>query len=1087
MLSPSWIPGMLAQVAAATPAPTAGSGDAIGSLLMALLFALLVFVLPFILGNWISKAIRMPSHANSLGIILAAVIGAGLILWRGELRKGPDISGGTILVYEIDRSVQDGSDLSARASATQLVPALTDRLNPTGTKEIVIRPYGEDQIEIIVPQVDQLEVAEIKRVVQQAGILKFRIVANPNDHPAVIQTARAQSNDTDLKKRLSGEVRNAEGQLVGLWHTIGRDPNPVSGVFPLRYTPMGLSRDLIRDARTGTIIELPPGLDGEYAVEKFLKDRNIPEIDLLMSLNGRDGKPFEEVTGDDLATVSRSVGQDGSPEVEFGMRVAGAKRLLSLTARNTPNNGIYRHMAIILDGRVLSAPRLNSPIREKGVIQGNFTSQEVEFLVSILQSGSLPASLGKEPISENQIGAVLGASTIQKGLWASLISLVAVLAFVVLYYRFAGLIACLSLLLTLLLTAASMVLIQQPVTLPGLAGLVLTVAMSFDASVLVFERMREEIARRATGRMAIRNGFDRAMSAIVDSNLTTIISGLVLYAVGTDQVRGFAVVLVIGIVISMFTAVFCSRVFFEVSERLGIANFSMSDAVQSLKKAVVGEGEIDFMKWTKAALAFSLGVIGLGLIATAIRGRGILDIDFNGGTSVVFTLDRPADVDAVRDLTSQILKDDAEGNPIQSTLTTVAMAGQEAGTVYRLDSSLQDMQDLTKRLTEGFANSSIGSLVTYRVESGSNSPSPKASGAVRQRGLIRLVSYQEQPAAVEPPAAPATDPVVAPQAAASTGAPGDAAVQATSGNPAVPAPARSDWRLKFMPSKGEESAKIYAKSLLESLVQASNAIGQGLTEAQVEVEPAELMAGWNRDSMQGFADWKVSLPYDQAQGQLVIDQLQKQMQGQPVWLSVNKIGERVAGQMQTKALAALVIANLFIAAYIWFRFQKLGYGLAAVLALVHDVLFTLAILAFSHWLYRPLSFLGIEDFKIGLTVVAAFLTIIGYSLNDTIVVFDRIREIKGKSPRLTSAMINKALNETLSRTLLTSSTTIIVIMILYWFGGDGIHAFMFCLLVGVLVGTYSSVFVAAPLLLWWENRKAAQASKAPSRTAPATR
>ena len=1087
MLSPNWISGMLAQVAAATPATAAGSGDAVGSLLMALLFALLVFVLPFILGNWISKAIRMPSHATSIGIILAAVIGAGLILWRGELRKGPDISGGTILVYEIDRSVQDGSDASARASATQLVPALTDRLNPTGTKEIVIRPYGEDQIEIIVPQVDQLEVAEIKRVVQQAGILKFRIVANPNDHPAVIQAARSQANDTDLKKRLSGEVRNAEGQLVGLWHTIGRDPNPTSGVFPLRYTPMGLSRDLIRDARTGAIIELPPGLDGEYAVEKFLKDRNIPEIDLLMSLNGRDGKPFEEVTGDDLATVSRSVGQDGSPEVEFGMRVAGAKRLLSLTARNTPNNGIYRHMAIILDGRVLSAPRLNSPIREKGVIQGNFTSQEVEFLVSILQSGSLPASLGKEPISENQIGAVLGASTIRRGLWASLISLVAVLAFVLLYYRFAGVIACISLLLTLLLTGASMVLIQQPVTLAGLAGLVLTVAMSFDASVLVFERMREEIARRATGRMAIRNGFDRAMSAIVDSNLTTIISGLVLYAVGTDQVRGFAVVLVIGIVISMFTAVFCSRVFFEVAERLGIANFSMSDAVQSLKKALVGDGEIDFMKWTKVALAFSLGVIGLGLLATAMRGRGILDIDFNGGTSVVFTLDRPADVDAVRDLTSQILKNDAEGNPIQSTLTTVAMAGQEPGTVYRLDSSLQDMKDLTKRLTEGFAGSSIGSLVTYRVESGSNSPAPKASGAIRQRGLIQLVSYQEQPATAEPSSAPPADPVGNATVTQPPAVTGDATLQAAPASPAVPTTARSDWRLKFMPSKGEESAKIYAKSLLESLVQASNAIGQGLTEAQVEVEPAELTAGWNRDSMQGFADWKVSLPYDQTQGQLVIDQLQKQMQGQPVWLSVNKIGERVAGQMQTKALAALVIANLFIAAYIWFRFQKLGYGLAAVLALVHDVLFTLAILAFSHWVYRPLSFLGIEDFKIGLTVVAAFLTIIGYSLNDTIVVFDRIREIKGKSPRLTTAMINKALNETLSRTLLTSSTTIIVIMILYWFGGDGIHAFMFCLLVGILVGTYSSVFVAAPLLLWWENRKAAQASKVTSRTAPASR
>jgi SecD/SecF fusion protein len=175
--------------------------------------------------------------------------------------------------------------------------------------------------------------------------------------------------------------------------------------------------------------------------------------------------------------------------------------------------------------------------------------------------------------------------------------------------------------------------------------------------------------------------------------------------------------------------------------------------------------------------------------------------------------------------------------------------------------------------------------------------------------------------------------------------------------------------------------------------------------------------------------------------------------------------------MQSKAIIALIVSNIFIVIYIWFRFQKVAYGIAAVVALLHDVLITLGFLAISHWLYRPLGFLLIDDFKIGLTIVAAFLTIIGYSLNDTIVVFDRIREVKGKSPKLTEGMINKSVNETLGRTLLTSSTTIISIILLYIFGGVGIHGFAFCMLIGIVVGTYSSVFVAAPLLLWFVARE----------------
>ena len=181
--------------------------------------------------------------------------------------------------------------------------------------------------------------------------------------------------------------------------------------------------------------------------------------------------------------------------------------------------------------------------------------------------------------------------------------------------------------------------------------------------------------------------------------------------------------------------------------------------------------------------------------------------------------------------------------------------------------------------------------------------------------------------------------------------------------------------------------------------------------------------------------------------------------------------------MQQRDIAAIQLSLVFIVAYIWFRFQKISYGLAAVVALVHDILITLGVVALCHWLAEPLSFLLIEDFKIGLTEVAAFLTIIGYSLNDTIVVFDRIREVRGRSPRLDAEMVNKSVNQTLSRTLLTSGTTLLTVALLYVFGGEGIHTFAFALLVGVLVGTYSSIFVASPVLLWISKREAKKTGK----------
>jgi preprotein translocase SecF subunit len=238
--------------------------------------------------------------------------------------------------------------------------------------------------------------------------------------------------------------------------------------------------------------------------------------------------------------------------------------------------------------------------------------------------------------------------------------------------------------------------------------------------------------------------------------------------------------------------------------------------------------------------------------------------------------------------------------------------------------------------------------------------------------------------------------------------------------------------------------------------------------ANILISPSDtdLAARWDGESSKGFTRWGVKFTTDAEQTAALLSTIRDDFANAPVWPSSNKIGAAVAGKMKQMAVGALLLSLLGIVGYIWFRFQKVVYGLAAVVALVHDVAITLGAIAVSAWLANYLGFLMIDNFKISLPVVAAFLTIIGYSLNDTIVVFDRIREVKGKSPNLTMGMVNTSINQTLSRTLLTSITTLLVVAILYFLGGQGIHSFAFCLLIGVLVGTYSSIFVASPFLLW---------------------
>ncbi len=1066
--------GVIAQSAVieqgAEPAAAVPS-EAWGTYLYGALFVLGIFVVPFLLSSLIARAVRMPNHAFRIGVVLASIFGGLLFAWSNNFRLplGPDFSGGTNLVYDIVAD-ENGEKINSGALAT----ALSDRINPSGTKEITIRPRGESQIEITVPNVDEYELKKIKDLLKNSGQLEFRIVANTRDHQDIIALAKQQALSSAVPK---ADVLNADGTAVGRWVAVAREVEKKQGVYPLQ-TPV--LNDTLRDAFTGKIIERPAlNFEEDYALEKWMDRSGIKEIDVLMALEML-GKPYAVVNGDDLFSAQTGFEKTGRPIVEFRLNTAGANKMLEMTSRNQPDGEFHRRMAIIMDKKVLSAPQLNSPISNSGQITGQFTKEEVDFLVTILRSGRLPATLSEEPASEQRVGAGLGATAVRNGTNASLWAVIATFVCILVYYRFSGVVAAAALVINGLLIFGIMIFIQQPLTLPGLAGLVLTVGMSVDANVLIFERIREEKTKGSATRMAIRNGFDRAFTTIIDSNLTTLIAAVVLYWIGTDQVRGFAVALVIGIATSMFTATFCSRVAFEIAEKLKLVNLSMSDGVGFIKRSFLGNADVDFMGLRQYCFAASALLVIGGIAAVLIRGKDLLNIDFTGGTGVTLQLQQAVPVDELRQLTRDILVTDQDGKPVQSTLVRVEKEPKD--TVYSLVTSISDVKYLAQTLLDGFQKNNSANLVTYRVRV----LSEKALGdtsylETQDRRRAMFVNYQSQTTAQ--PAEPAAQADDAPATSPATAAAGSATAEISADEAlSIDAPPAQmvELMLEFSGSNDDEpgispedkGAKIDGQTLREQLLESAKSAGIEINPALVEVVPSPQPADWRADDVSGFSTWKVKLPTDEASANAIVGKLTTEMQKQPKWLSLSQIGTRVAGEMQQRAVAAVLVSLVFIVAYIWFRFQKVAYGLAAVIALVHDVLITLGILALCHWLAGPLSFLLVEDFKIGLTEVAAFLTIIGYSLNDTIVVFDRIREVRGRSPKLTAAMINDSVNQTLSRTLLTSGTTLLTIVVLYIFGGEGIHAFAFALLVGVTVGTYSSIFVAAPILLWLANREA---------------
>ena len=1009
-----------AEVAAkvAETAPVAGQSALLGG---GAIFAIFVggLILAFVLGVVIAKAIKMNDWGLRIGVCLAALaIGVmpfivrmanGQTLGDG-IRLGIDLAGGTNMVFKVQP--EEGKELTNEVM-DKMVGAIGKRINPSGTSEITVRQVGADRLEVIVPGKDQQTVAEIKRQITNLGSLEFFITVDERyDDATMIRDARALNSGTNkLVRTLDGDKK----EVYAMWLPAYEKGDAREPQF------LTLGNTVRREVEKVRVVD---GKTERYTTEEYLV--SVAREDMLVS-------------GKYLTRAGSGIDpENGQQMVTFAFNAQGANRFSRLTAANQPKPGRdNRHLAIVLNGQLYSAPAINAVISDRGQITGDFSNKEIRELTDVLNAGALEVPINRKPLSEATIDPTLGEDVRQKGVQAIFVAGGVVVLFMLVYYRFAGIVAIVCLFLNLTLVLTVMIGVKATFTLPGLAGLVLTIGMAVDANVLIFERMREETNRGSSLRMAIQNGFGKAFSTIVDANVTTLITAIVLYMIGTDQVKGFAVSLFIGIVMSMFTALYVGRVIFDIAEKQGwIKKLNMM--------SLVGETNWNFLGKQKLCAMLSVLLVAGGLAAFFSRGDSNYDIDFTGGTMVTFQLTETAETSDVEGVLRAAFPDD------NITVERLTLAGEDVGAGgkhFRLRTTESDTAENEAELT------SAEERVRAKVNDAFNDSSMKLLKVTMSHGDVT----------------------------------------------------------EYVIAEDDESAKalLHARfdggQSTEMTFSAEVAIGtiQDMLSAEIsdiQASGGESKYGENPESFFGIEGTEgsgtevtgqdvqkyksviamVTPELSKADFETAIMAMESKLASEPLFDEVNTFASAVASEMKTAAVMAIIISLLAIVGYVWFRFQRITFGLAAVVALVHDVLIVMGLMALAS--YASGTSIGelllLNDFRINLPMVAAFLTIVGYSLNDTIVVFDRIREVRGKNPNLTTEIVNKSLNQTLSRTLLTSLTTFIVVIILYATGGEGIHGFAFCLTLGVIVGTYSSIYVASPILIWLMNRSEKKALQA---------
>lgn len=602
----------------------------------------------------------------------------------------------------------------------------------------------------------------------------------------------------------------------------------------------------------------------------------------VLKSTSRDNGPV--LSGEVVSSAKSDYDQRGNPEVQMTMNTEGARAWRRVTADASRDPQNKRCVAIVLDGFVYSAPVVQNEI-SGGVssISGNFTVEETKDLANVLQAGRMPAPA--KIVEEAIVGPSLGQEAISAGLMSSVVGLIVVLIFIVFYYSTAGWVATLALFVNVFFIFGVLASLGAVLTLPGIAGIVLTIGISVDANVLIFERIREELDAQKGLRVAIADGFKHALSTVVDSNVVTLLTAIVLDIFGSGPIQGFATTLIIGILCSLFCGIFITRLIFETLLRKEMnIKFSIPSTAHLFKNAN--------FKWVgnrKYYYIFSTIIIGAGIISMATRGLNY-GVDFKGGRSYI----------------------------------------------VRFDNNIST-EDVRLNLEKAFGTK----------------PEVKTFGSDNQIKIT--TSY-------------------------------------------------------LIDESGDNVEKQVESTMMESLKTLNN--------------PASIQ-------------------------------------------SSQKVGPTVANDIKVSAVYSILIALLIIFFYIYIRFRKWQYSLGAIFALAHDVLIVLSLFSILN---------GILPFSLDIdqTFIAAILTVVGYSITDTVVVFDRIREYLGLHHSKKDNMeevIDHAINNTLSRTMITSLTVLFVLLVLFIFGGEVIRGFSFALLIGIFFGTYSSICIATPVMVDFDRKK----------------
>ena len=799
---------------------------------------------------------------------------------------------------------------------------LRTRIDRFGTSQPNIqRLQGTGRIQIELPGVDNPE--RVRKLLQGVAKLEFWEVAELSE-TEIFQTLQiidqfavstnilgTQSDDntsdisteeSDLEELFSENSDETQLSVNEIEDSLSQDltnnPSPLLG--NLRTDLGGLFYNLEDTLQINTIINndnvkklIPSNIKFLWSVKSLTST-----TDANGQVNNIDGEAIElfiirtsrggtaPLTGEVITDARQDLDQSARPSISMQMNSNGAKEWRKLTSQN-----IGRRVAIVLDDFVYSAPFVQNEIPNgNSQITGNFTIEEAQDLANILKAGTLPAPT--TIVEDVVIGPTLGKVAQSQGIRSIVSGLMIVLVFMIFYYSGGGIVANLALFFNIFFILGILAQLSASLTLPGIAGIVLTIGMSIDANVLIFERIKEEIRNGANLKQAISNGYSKAYTSIIDANFTTFLVGLILYNLGQGPVKGFAVTLIIGIICSFFSAVFITRVIVEYFSRKGdksLLRFSFPFTQNFLSRV-----NLNFLSRRKIAYYFSSAFLGLGFISFILSGL-TLGVDFKGGRSYVVTFN-----------------------------------------------SQQDPTVIETGLQESFQNEGV-EVKTFGSEN-----------------VLKITTSY------------------------------------------------------LIDDDSDDADVIVRESLIGGLSDITN-------------------LKFNED------DTRVD------ENTFTIS-------------SSSKVGATIADDIQNSSLYSGILALIAIFLYILIRFRKWQFSTGAVVALFHDTLFVLSAFSIA-------NLFGIS-YEVDQVFIAALLTIIGYSINDTVVVFDRVRENLGiKAGSDVIPVVNESINKTISRTLITSLTTFVVVLVLFLFGGPSLSGFSFALLIGIIVGTYSSIFVATPVFV----------------------